>query len=459
MGPSQYEGAVMTVATQTLLGRLPSIAAAALAALLAFAGPAAAQTVNRIAAVVNGDVITQQEVDSRRRLLALSAGITGETAGRANDQILRLLIDERLRTQEVTRRRIPVTDQDIANAVGDIEQRNGLPSGGLRENLRRGGIDPRVLYDQIRAQIGWNRLLRGLLGDQANIPQAAVDEYIAAYQARTGQPEYMVSEIFIPVTNPGQDAEVQRFTADIIARLRQGAPFTMVATQFSQSQTAMLGGDLGWIQAERLDPEVAAVVRQMPEGAISNPIRVPGGYVIAMLRQKRTAGRDIATMLTVRQAVYPFEGQVNPAAPTAQQMRQVERAQQLSESARSCDALDGATRDGARVNDPGQVRLDNVNPPELRELLSNLPLGRPSQPIIAPDGVMILVVCARETRNLAEVTPEQARDRLIRERVELISRQVLRDLQRRAQIDIRTAPAATAPSQPPANTRQGSRRG
>ncbi|MBW6397797.1 peptidylprolyl isomerase [Roseomonas sp. HJA6] len=451
----------MTVATtHTLLGRLPTIAAAVMATLLAFAGTAAAQSVNRIAAVVNGDVITQNEVDSRRRLLALSAGITGETAGRANDQILRLLIDERLRTQEVARRRIPVTDQDIANAVGDIEQRNGLPTGGLRENLRRGNIDPRVLYDQIRAQVGWNRLLRALLGDQANIPQAAVDEYLAAYQARTGQPEYLVSEIFLPVSNPSQDAEVQRFTADIIARLRQGAPFTMVATQFSQSQTAMLGGDLGWVQAERLDPEVAAIVRQMPEGAISNPIRVPGGYVIAMMRQKRTAGRDIATLLTVRQAVYPFEGQVNPVAPTAQQMRQVERAQQLSETARSCDALDGAARDGARVNDPGQVRLDNVNPPELRELLSNLPLGRPSQPIIAPDGVMVLVVCARETKNLAEVTAEQARDRLIRERVELISRQMLRDLQRRAQIDIRTAtPAATTPAQPPANPRQGARRG
>lgn len=438
----------MTVATHTLFRRLPALAAAALGALLAFAGPAPAQTTNRIAAVVNSDVITQQEVDSRRRLLALSAGITGQTADRANDQILRLLIDERLRTQEVARRRIPVTDQEIANAVGDIEARNGLQPGGLPENLRRGGIDPRVLYDQIRAQIGWNRLLRALLGDQAQIPQAAVDEYLAAYQARTGQPEYLVSEIFIPVSNPSQDAEVQRFTADIIARLRAGAPFTMVATQFSQSQTAMLGGDLGWIQAERLDPEVAAIVRQMPEGAISNPIRVPGGYVIAMLRQKRLAGRDIATMLTVRQAVYPFEGQVNPAAPTPQQIRQVERAHALSESARSCEALDAATREGARVNDPGQVRLDNVNPPELRELLGNLPIGRPSQPIIAPDGVMVLVVCSRETKNLAEVTAEQARDRLVRERVELISRQMLRDLQRRAQIDIRTAPAATTPAQP-----------
>lgn len=436
----------MIIATHTLLGRLPMIAAAAVAALLTLASPARAQ-VNRVAAVVNGDVITLNEVESRRRLLALSAGITHDTAGRANDQILRLLINERLRTQEVTRRRIPVTDQDIATAVGEIETRNGMQSGSLPESLRRANIDPRVLYDQIRAQIGWNRLLRALLGSQGQISDAEVAEYLAAAQARAGQPEYMVSEIFIPISSPGQEAEVQRFTADIIDRLRAGAPFTMVATQFSQAQSALLGGDRGWTTGERLDPEVAAIVRQMPEGAISNPIRVPGGFVIVTLRQKRIAGRDMATMLTVRQAVFPFEGQVNPVAPTAQQMRQVESAQRLSETARSCDGLSAASAAGARLNEPGQVRLDAITPPELRELLANLPIGRPTQPIIAPDGAMVLVVCARETRNLAETTPEQARDEIVRERVELISRQVLRDLQRRAQIDIRSAaPATPAPA-------------
>ena len=124
---SFYEGAALIIATHTLLGRLPTIAAAAMAALLALASPARAQ-VNRVAAVVNGDVITLNEVESRRRLLALSAGITGDTAGRANDQILRLLINERLRTQEVTRRRIPVTDQDIATAVAEIESRQYRPA-------------------------------------------------------------------------------------------------------------------------------------------------------------------------------------------------------------------------------------------------------------------------------------------------------------------------------------------
>lgn len=171
-----------------------------------------------------------------------------------------------------------------------------------------------------------------------------------------------------------------------------------------------------------MTPEVAAIVRQMPEGAISNPIRVPGGFVIGKLRGKRTAGRDIATMLTVRQAIFPFEGQVNPVAPTAQQMCVRSRAPSACPTARSCEALDLAGSAGARVNDPGQVRLDAVTPPELRDLLANLPIGQPSQPIIAPDGAGAGGLRA-ETRNLAEVTAaDQARDQIVRERVELISR-------------------------------------
>lgn len=420
-----------------------------LAALLLPAGPipaamaqSAGGNVNSIVAVVNGDIVTRSEIESRRRLLALSAGVSGDAGAQGGDQILRLLIDERLRIQELSRRRIPVTDQDIASSVANIESRNGLPAGGVVQNLRRAGIEPRVLYDQIRAQIGWARLLRGMLGEQANISDTEVNEFLGAQRARLGEPEFLVSEIFIPVENPGQEAQVRRFVTDVIQRLRQGVPFAMVAAQFSQSQTAIQGGAMDWMTADRFDTEVAKILRQMPEGAISNAIRVPGGFEIVMLRDKRTSGRDMATMMTMRQVFLPFEGQVNPQAPTAQQLAQLQRAQALSDQARGCDAMDAAARGSPRPADPGPVRLDNINPPELRDLLGSLPIGRATQPIISVDGALIFMVCAKETRNLAEANPQQARDILLRDRIELLSRQLQRDLRRRAQIEMRTGGTA-----------------
>jgi peptidyl-prolyl cis-trans isomerase SurA len=426
------------------LSRKPLLALMLLAAMLLHAAPrsvlaqAAGGSVNSIVAVVNGDVVTRSEVESRRRLLALSAGMAGDAGAQGGDQILRLLIDERLRIQELSRRRIPVTDQDIASSVANIESRNGLPPGGVVQNLRRAGIEPRVLYDQIRAQIGWARLLRGMLGEQANIPDAEVNEFLAAQRARLGEPEFLVSEIFIPVENPGQEAQVRRFVTDVIQRLRQGVPFPMVAAQFSQSQSAIQGGAMDWMTGDRFDPAVASILKQMPEGAISNPIRVPGGFEIVLLRDRRVSGRDMATIMSMRQVFLPFEGQVNPQAPTAQQLAQLQRAQTLSDQARGCEAMDAAARGSPRPADPGPVRLDNITPPELRDLLGSLPIGRATQPIISVDGALIFMVCARETRNMAEANPQQARDILLRDRIELLSRQLQRDLRRRAQIDIRT---------------------
>ena len=408
------------------------------APMLAAKAQSASAGVNSIVAVVNGDVVTRSEIDSRRRLLALSAGVSGDAGAQGGDQILRLLIDERLRIQELSRRRIPVTDQDIASSITNIESRNGLPPGGVVQNLRRAGIEPRVLYDQIRAQIGWARLLRGMLGEQATVSDAEVNEYLNAQRARLGEPEFLISEIFIPVENPGQEAQVRRFVTDVIQRLRQGVPFAMVAAQFSQSQTAIQGGAMDWMTADRFDTAVASILRQMPEGAISNPIRVPGGFEIVLLRDKRISGRDMATMLTMRQVFLPFEGQVNPQAPTAQQLAQLQRAQTLSDQARGCEAMDAAARGSPRPADPGPVRLDNVTPPELRDLLSSLPIGRATQPIISMDGALIFMVCSKETRNMAEANPQQARDILLRDRIELLSRQLQRDLRRRAQIEMRT---------------------
>ncbi|MDN3563442.1 peptidylprolyl isomerase [Paeniroseomonas aquatica] len=405
------------------------------------AGQAATQS-NRIVAVVNGEVVSRSDIIGRARLFALNAGIAvaPEVLDRLTPQVTRLLIDERLRLQEVQRRRLPVTDAEVAEQIAELEQRNNLPNGALRAQLQQIGIQPRVLYDQIRTQIGWGRLLRQQLGPNAVPADAEVQDQIRNAKARAGQPEFLVSEIFIPIDDPRTEPETRRFVDEVIRQLRAGTAFPVAATQFSQAQTALQGGDLGWIRKEDVDPEVAAVIERMPPGAISNAIKVPGGYQIVALRQRRESGRDLATLLTVRQAYFPFSSALDPNNPTQQQRDQVDKAQRLAAGARSCDAVEQAARGGSgadRPVDPGQIRLETVTPPPLRAMLASLTPGKASQPILTPEGVMVMMVCTKEQRNLAEFTPEQAQQQLLRDRVELLSRQLQRDLRRRAQIEMR----------------------
>ncbi|MFC0407302.1 peptidylprolyl isomerase [Roseomonas elaeocarpi] len=393
---------------------------------------------NRIVAVVNGDVVTQAEVQSRARLFALTSGIpiSSDMITRLEPQIIRLLIDDHLRLQEIQRRKILVTDDEVAQAIGDIETRNGLPKGGLTAQLRASGVDTRVLFDQIRVQLGWSRLIRQSLGPQAQPTESEIRERMQAHEARTGQPEYLVSEIFIPVDDPARTDEVRRFVGDVVTRLRGGLPFAVAATQFSQSQTALQGGDIGWTRADELEPAVARIVSQMPPGAISNAVEVPGGFRIVTLRQKRETGRDLATLVSLRQAFLPFSTRLDPQNPTDQQRQQLTRAQAISGG---CPAVEAANQAAGNVRpaDPGQVREDELNPPQLRQLVASLAPGKVSQPVVTPDGILVIAVCARETKNLAQYNEDMAKQQLLRDRVELAAQQQQRSLRRRADIEMR----------------------
>ena len=75
-----------------------------------------------------------------------------------------------------------------------------------------------------------------------------------------------------------------------------------------------------------------------------------------------------------------------------------------------------------------------MNPPPFRDLLTKLPIGEASQPLVANDGIAVVIVCSKEQKNTAVQTKDDVRRRLITERVEMASRQLMRDLRRKATI-------------------------
>jgi peptidyl-prolyl cis-trans isomerase SurA len=151
-------------------------------------------------------------------------------------------------------------------------------------------------------------------------------------------------------------------------------------------------------------------------------------------------GSDNAVVAHIRQAFFPFASRLNAAAPTEEQRATLEKARAAGAAARSCDDIERAnTAAGAgRPADPGELRVDGIGNPALRDIVASLPLGRTSQPLIAEDGVAVLMVCSRETKNLGVPTPRELSQRILSERVELTGRQLMRELQRRATIDIRS---------------------
>lgn len=428
--------------------RFAAVTALALSAGLAAAAPihrpvasppAPSTPMAHIVAIVNGHPITNQDVDNRGRLFAVASGlpVSPDTLDRLKPQMTRQLVDERLRMDEIENEHIVVPDKAIAAAIRELEGRNGMQPGGLRRQLDADGVSFITLVDQLRTQLGWTQVLRQKLGDRATITDAEVTEQQRLLAQQVGKPEYHVGEIYIPVEGKATDANT--FAETVIKELRAGAPFPVVAAQFSQSQSGLQGGDTGWVQSNQLDPQVASVVSQMPPGAVSNPIDVPGGIEIVTLVAKRQIGNDVGTVLSMRQVFLPFATNLNPQAPTPQQVAQLQKARTIATDTKSCDQMEQVAKqeNSPRPADPGEVQLDQVNPPAFREMLSTQPIGVATKPLVSPDGIAIMIICSREQKNMTQMSAKDIRQQLLVERVDLLSRQLLQDLRSQARIEMR----------------------
>jgi peptidyl-prolyl cis-trans isomerase SurA len=143
---------------------------------------------------------------------------------------------------------------------------------------------------------------------------------------------------------------------------------------------------------------------------------------------------------SLRQLFLPFATTLNPQEPTAQQRQTLEKAKSISASVHGCDQMEAYAKANPppRPLDPGEIRIDRVNPPPFRQMLQTIAIGQASQPLVATDGITVLVVCAREEKNLAAVNGPELRAQIVEERAELASRQLLRGLRRQATIELRS---------------------
>jgi len=427
--------------------RLKLICLLVLPAWIACAGLAApraqAQSAT-IAAVVNGDVITNDDVDARARFFALATGqqISPDVLQRLRPQILQQLINERLEIQEVERRGIVISDKQVAAAIGEIEHNNNMQPGQLRAKLASLGVDPDTLIAQVRTQLGWTQVLRQVVGELGRPSNADIDRQLALMKQAGAQPQYNVGEIFIPVNSPAAEAGAEKFAETVITELRSGGSFPIIAAQFSQGETALQGGALGWVGADQLDPAVAQLVNQMPVGAISNPVPVAGGLVIVQLRGRQQAGaaQDDGgdTMLSVRQVFLPFSSPLNQQNPTAQQRQTMVKLHAIQTSVHSCSDMEAANRAAGSIKpaDPGPVNIAQVTPPQFQALLERLPVGQPSPPLLAENGVTLVMICGRSTQAAGLPSREQIAEELFNSRVGLAAQQTLDELHRQGDIQV-----------------------
>lgn len=244
-----------------------------------------------IAAVVNQDAISMKDLNDRMHLVIVSSGLppTEEIKEKLLKQVLDDLIEEQLKIQEARRNEITVTDQEVAQGFAALAQQNNLTPQQFESIMKHDGINPATIERQVRAQIGWSKVIQEVMRPRVTVTDTDIDDYLERLRSLKGKSEYRLAEIFLPVGEGKPDADALQLAQRLVAEIRAGkAPFSKVAQQFSGAAGAARGGDLGWIQQGQLDPKLEQVASAMQKNEISNPVRLNDGYHILYLRDIRT---------------------------------------------------------------------------------------------------------------------------------------------------------------------------
>ncbi len=416
------------------------LAFALMAGFLATAPASRAQDSLQIIAVVNDDAISKIDLLVRMQLIIHSTGLkdTPEVRARLAPQVLRALIDERLKRGEAKRLGITASQADVERALTQIAKQNGMTIDQFNEAVRQDPLVAQAFTDQAVASIAWNKLVTATLGPAVNVTQQDVDDELKRVTESLGKPEYEVGEIFLAVDQPEQDAAVHQSADRLMDQLRQGGDFERLAAQFSQSRSASRGGLVGWVRPDQLDEELASAITTMQPGQFDGPIRSTGGYYILQLRRTRPTGKSDPddTVVSLKQIFVTAPSTL----PKAQIDAAMAKVQAIRARVPNCDAMDKV---GTEIMPPNSVDLGKATivdlPNELKDIGRTLPIGQISNPVQVDTGIGIFMVCSRQAPADKLPSREVISRELIAARLDALARGYLRDLRRAAVIDIRNA--------------------
>ncbi|MCP4392905.1 MAG: hypothetical protein GY804_01340 [Alphaproteobacteria bacterium] len=386
-----------------------------------------------IAAVVNDEVITFLDLQKRAMLVMGTSGIKddAQTRRRLLPQVLRALIDEKLKLQEAKKNNIEVDEKSIGKAIAFIEKQNNISKGGLKKKVENLGLGIETLEDQVRPEVAWMALVSKKLSSKINVSAEEVEEIVAKLEANKDKPKRLVSEIFLPVENPIDDVRIKEMANHILAQIKAGGSFSAMARQFSQSPTSSRGGDLEWVFAGQLDEELESVLDVMSVGEVSEPVRALDGYHVLFLRAVHGGGEGDKKS-TVGEK-YFLSRIILPKSKSISALKKINKVN-------SCNVFNKLA---AKIGADGSGYIGQVDAGDMSKQIKNtvksLPIGKPSRVLKLGDDKVVMMVCNKQDSNKMYSIPskEVITNRLRAQRLEMHARRYLRDLRREAIIDIR----------------------
>lgn len=284
------------------------------------------QPVDRIAAVVNEDVILRSELD--RAIANIRAQYAGQEAQLPpadvlERQVLERLVLLRLQIARATTAGVTATDQDLEQAVQGVAQQNGLTVDQLRARLAQDGLSFQDFRNSLRDEIITQKLRQSFAQGRISVSEAEVDAAMATASATASQ-QFHLAHILVATpegASPEQIATAQKKIEGVKGLIDRGEmTFAAAAVRYSDSPNALESGDLGWRSLNEIPPAFAATIQQMQAGQVIGPIRGPTGFQLLQLIETRTAtpgSNEKVTQFSARQILVKVDDKTDDAAAKA----------------------------------------------------------------------------------------------------------------------------------------------
>jgi peptidyl-prolyl cis-trans isomerase SurA len=384
--------------------------------------PSRVVPVDRIVAVVNDEVITQNDLNERVSLVVRQLQRQGgqlPPADALSRQILERMITDLLQVQLAKETGIKVDDPTLDRTIDRIAQENSLPIVEFRAALEKDGIKYPRFREDIRNEILLARLREREVENAIVVTDAEVETELAREaREKSGDSEFRLAHVLVLVPQQASADQIEqrrRKAVQALTELRRGTNFAQVAAQYSDAPDALQGGNLGWRASGRLPSLFLETLERLQPNDVSDVLKSPNGFHIVKLLEKRGKAAAAGVQQThVRHILLRAREGLSDAEARERLRRLRERAvsgTDFAELARTQSEDASASKGG----DLGWVAPGDTVP-EFERVMNALKDGEVSQPIQTPFGWHLVQVVARRSDELSEDRKKVAARQTIRAR-------------------------------------------
>ncbi len=342
-----------------------------------------------IIAKINNQIITNIDLEYRLNLALEISNIPSEIKFKKQikQQMLNLLIDEKLKIQEAEKQGILISSAEVYSEISRLEQRLNLPRDSLIKTFRSKNIPEIVIYDQIRGQLLWNKIISYRIANNISISNKQTEEALQNFINSSGEVEYNISEIFISHSSNDLVNSSEDKIYSIYNKVNT-SNFTILAQQFSDGVLNVNN----WYRESALNPEVIKTIRNLQVGAISKPIKTNSGLHIYLLNDKRKTKKIIEneTLYNLSQIYFKITD------ANKNKIQDIEnRILNLRENIKNCFQLEETIKkeSDSSGGSLGVLSSESLDKRFLEVLEDNLQVGQLSKAIITTEGIHSIMLC------------------------------------------------------------------